>query len=82
MFQKNELLAEKQGSVVDETSGEPIPGAFVIINWVTNSNGVAGVVGGGQWWDLQEIRTTDADGKFSIDARKWKIGYVQRRDVH
>ena len=68
-----ELLAAKQGSVIDATTSQPISDAFVIINWVTNSNGVPDVVGPGQWCDLQQITTTNADGRYAFGAVNDKL---------
>jgi hypothetical protein len=64
---KEELLSPKRGTVVDSKSGQGIADAFVVINWVTDSSGIPGVVNGGRWCDLQDVTKTDADGLFSFD---------------
>ncbi len=63
-----ELFAEKRGTVIDTQSGQGISDATVIIDWLTQSTGVNGVVSGSQWCDLQDMTATDEHGRFSIPA--------------
>ena len=62
------LTAEKHGRVVDATTGSGIANAHVIVNWVTDSSGVSGILPAGRWCDLQNVVITDASGNFIIPA--------------
>ena len=67
-----------RGQVVDFETGDPIPGAYVMVMWIRDRPALHS---GQSFYDAQETRT-GADGWFEIPyERRWMTAFVQRPGI-